>query len=91
MNWYYYKRIGLNIPWFWKKIGQLLPSMVIPTIVAICIALFANVSSYFGIILWGGIFVMVYAVFLWLFGMNRFERDLISVPLSKLMRRLRRE
>ena len=90
MNWYYHKRIGLNIPWFWKKIVQLLPSMIVPATVAVCIALFARVESYFHILLWGCVFVAVYAVFLWLFGMNRYERDLVAVPLEKIVRRLRR-
>ena len=90
MNWYYYRRIGLNIPWFWKKICQLLPSMVVPTIAAVCIALFAHIESYFHIMLWGCVFVAVYALFLWFFGLNKFERDLIAVPVEKILRRLRR-
>ena len=90
MNWYYYRHIGLNIPWFWKKICQLLPSMAVPAIVAVCIALFAHVESYFHIMIWGCVFVAVYAVFLWLFGLNRFERDLITVPAQKILRRLKR-
>ena len=90
MNWYYYRRIGLNIPWFWKKICQLLPSMVVPAVVAVCIALFARVENYFHIVAWGCVFVAVYAVFLWLFGLNRFERELITGPLDKVLRRLKR-
>ena len=90
MNWYYHRRIGLNIPWFWKKICQLLPSMVIPAAAAVCIALFATVESYFHIVIWGCVFVAVYAFFLWFFGLNRFERDLVTVPMEKILRRLRR-
>jgi hypothetical protein len=90
MNWYYHKRIGLDIPWFWKKIRQLLPSMVVPAAVAVCIALFATVENYFHIVLWGCVFVAVYAVFLWLFGLNRFERDLVTGPLDKVIHRLKR-
>ena len=90
MNWYYYKRIGLNIPWFWKKISQLLPSMAIPAAVAVCIAIFATVESYVHIVLWGCVFVAVYALFLWFFGLNRFERDLVAVPAGKILRRLKR-
>ena len=90
MNWYYHKRIGLHIPWFWKKNCQLLPSMIVPATVAVCIALFARVESYFHILLWGCVFVAVYAVFLWLFGLNRYERELVTVPLGKIVRRLKR-
>lgn len=84
MNWYYYKKIGLNIPWFWKKICQLLPSMILPAVVAILIAIFAPIHSYLGIMVWGAVFVVVYAACLWFFGMNRSERDLIADPLRRI-------
>ena len=58
--------------------------------VAVCICLFAHVSSYFHILLWGCVFVAVYAFFLWFFGLNKFERDLVAVPASKIWRRIRR-
>ena len=84
MNWYYYHKIGLNIPWFWKKICQLLPAMIVPAIVAILIAVFAPVHSYFGILLWGAVFTAVYGAFMWLFAMNRSERELIAGPLRRI-------
>ena len=90
MNWYYHKHIGLDIPWFWKKIRQLLPSMIVPAVVAVCIALFARVESYFDIVIWGCVFVAVYGVFLWLFGLNRYERDLVLGPVGKIVARLKR-
>ncbi len=90
MNWYYHKHIGLDIPWFWKKIRQLLPSMIVPAVVAVCIALFARVESYFDIVVWGCVFVAVYGVFLWLFGLNRYERDLVLGPVGKIVARLKR-
>ena len=74
----------MNIPWFWKKICQLLPSMVVPAVVAVCIALFARVENYFHIVVWGCVFVAVYAGSMWLFGLNRFERGLVSGVARKL-------
>ena len=35
----------------------------------------------------GCIFVAVYGLSLWLFGMNRYERELVARPLSRLLRR----
>ena len=43
MNRYYYKHIGLNIPGFWRHISHLLPAMVLPTTVAVLLAVFAAV------------------------------------------------
>ena len=46
MNRYYYKHIGLNIPGFWRRISHLLPAMVLPTTVAVLLAVFLVVSLY---------------------------------------------
>lgn len=90
INWYYRRKIGLDVSRFWRRIAQLLPSMLVPAIVAVLIARFAQVDSYLQIALWGCAFVAVYAGSLWLFGMNRYERGLVSSMLGKIFRRGRR-
>ena len=90
INWYYRRKIGLDVSRFWRRIAQLLPSMLVPAIVAVLIARFAQVGSYLQIGLWGCVFVAVYAGSLWLFGMNRYERGLVSSMLGKIFRRGRR-
>ena len=90
INWYYCKRIGMDVRRFWRRIAQLLPSMLLPAIVAVLIARFAQVGSYLQIALWGCVFVAVYAGSLWIFGMNRYERGLVSSMLGKIFRRGRR-
>ena len=84
MNWYYCKRIGLNIPAFWKHLFHLLPAMLLPAAAALLIAVFAKIDSYWGCLLWGLVFVAVYAGSMWLFGLNRFERGLVSGVARKL-------
>ena len=90
INWYYHRIVGLNIPRFWRKIFQLLPSMAIPLLAAVAIALWAPVYGYLGVVLWGAVFVAVYAFFLWFFGMNRYERDLVTTPVRRILRRFGR-
>ncbi|MBQ2061193.1 MAG: polysaccharide biosynthesis C-terminal domain-containing protein, partial [Oscillospiraceae bacterium] len=90
INWYYHRIVGLNIPRFWRKIFQLLPSMAIPLLAAVAIALWAPVYGYLGVVLWGAVFVAVYAFFLWFFGMNRYERELVTTPVRRILRRFSR-
>ena len=45
---------------------------------------------YLDILIWGCVFVVVYAVSLWLFGMNRYERGIVTGVLGKFRRRRRR-
>lgn len=84
MNWYYYRRIGLDIPAFWRHIGHLLPSMLLPAVAAVLLAIFVHPTSYWELIPPGCLFVAVYAVSVWLFGMNRYERGLVTEPLRRL-------
>ena len=64
--------------------------MALPLVAAVAIAVWAPVHGYLGVVIWGAVFLVVYAFFLWFFGMNRFERGLISGPVNKILRRLKR-
>ena len=87
MNWYYYRRIGLNIPAFWRHIFHLMPSMILPAAAAVLLSVFVHPTSYWELIPPGCAFVAVYGVSLWLFGLNRYERGLVTGPLRRLTRR----
>ena len=87
MNWYYHRRIGLNIPAFWKHIFHLIPAMIVPAGAAIALAIFVHPTSYVGLILPGCSFVLIYAICMWLFGLNRYERDLILSPIRRILHR----
>lgn len=87
MNRYYHRRVGLDIPAFWRHICHLLSAMVLPTITAVLLALYVHPASYWELIPPGCLFVAVYAVSMWLFGMNRYERGLITEPLRRLRHR----
>ena len=85
MNWYYNKYIGLDIPRFWRRITALLPSLVVPAIAAILIACLAHVSGYFGILLWGGIYVVIFIISVWILGLTPREKELVSTPLKHMI------
>ena len=87
MNWYYYRRNGLDIPSFWRHIFHLMPSMLPPAAAAVLLAVFTHPTTYWELIPPGCAFVAVYAISVWLFGLNRYERSLITGPLRRLTRR----
>ena len=90
INWYFRHYVGLDVRWFWVRIARLLPSMILPAVVAVLIAVLAPVSGYLDILIWGCVFVAVYAASLWLFGMNRYERGIVTGVLNKFRRKRRR-
>ena len=90
INWYFRRHVGLDVRWFWVRIARLLPSMLVPAMVAVLIAVLAPVSGYLDILIWGCVFVAVYVASLWLFGMNRYERGIVTGVLDKFRRKRRR-
>lgn len=77
MNWYYWKRIHLSIPYFWKN---LLPLFVVPAALCACTLFLSAVIDFYCIpALLAGILVytLFYAALSWLFIMNDYEKSLI--------------
>ena len=90
MNRYYHRRVGLDIPRFWLRIRHLVPAMVVPGLAAVAAAVFLSPTGYLQIAGILCVFVTVYSASMWLFGMDRYERDLFSGPVKKLLRRVKR-
>ena len=85
LNWYYWKKIELNIPKFWREIGRV---FIIPLIM--CIAfLMAGVwinwydlsTMLLGII----IFTVIYFILNWRLVMTDYEKELLISPLRRIV------
>lgn len=78
MNWYYHKKIGINIVYFWKEIAKFVPALIAPCLLGVVLM---NCLSFTSIaMLVGGIVVYaaVYCASMWLLGMNAEEKTLIT-------------
>ena len=84
MNYYYWKRIGLDIPAFWKAITPILPAFLIPAIVGHLINQFWHLDSYMEILISATIISVIYGISVWLFSMNEYEKNLLRKPLQKV-------
>lgn len=87
MNWYYHKKVGLNIFYFINQIALLLPSMIIPAIVGYLCMHFFNLNFIPNFIGFASLFIVVFAISLWLLGLNKYEKDLITKPINKVFRK----
>ena len=83
MNIIYDKLININIKYFWKNIYQITVSVFLALIFGIVIMLFVNIDSLYELVLYGGIYVIIYLTSLWLFGMNNDEKQLIIKIFNK--------
>lgn len=86
MNWYYWKKTGLEIGRFWKELGKV---YIIPLLLcAITLLLAQHVDFYnLGTMLLGiVIYAIVYCALSWLLVMNEYEKDLIREPVKRLLK-----
>lgn len=87
MNWYNHRKVGLNMLIFWKEIAKIIPSMLFPIITGIFINKYLNLYNLPVFLVSGLIYVFVFAFSVWKFGMNKYEKNLISSPIAKITKR----
>lgn len=87
MNWYYYKHIGLDIWYFWRKIVRFIPSLIIPCIVGVLIMVFVPMNSLVVLGVWIVLYAAVYCLSMYFLGMNNEEKRMVMGPIRKLIKR----
>lgn len=88
INWYYYKRIGLDIPLFWKNILQMCPVMIVMGTAGWFILNAISVNNWLVFFLLAIVYTAIYFLLSYRFMMNQYERDTIMVPVKKILRKL---
>lgn len=83
MNWFYHKKIGLDMFYFWKQIGKFVPALITPIIAGILLNLVES-KSLIGFVVRVVVYLMVYAISMYFFGMNQFEKEQVGKILQKI-------
>lgn len=87
MNWFYWKKMHLNIPAFWKTIGK----MTIPVLPLFAISFFAikmfGVNSRIRLFMGIVIYAICYLAIIWKFVANSYEKSLVSSKLRNISMR----
>lgn len=84
MNIYYQKRQGIDIVAFWKEIIRM---SIIPIIISVVFRLVIseyNIDSWSEWLIFVSLFVAMYLPIFYLFSMNKYEKDLLKLPLNRL-------
>ena len=87
INIYYHKKCNIDVLLFWKNILRILFALVIPILSGVLIVKYIDLYSVWNLILFIGIYTIIYCVSVWLFGMNKYEKDFISKPIRKIFKR----
>lgn len=85
MNWYYWKKINLNIPRFWKSISNIFVIPVILGVVFSVINIFVDFNTWGLMFLAIGIYTALFIVMSWLFVMNGYEKDIFVGPVKGII------
>lgn len=87
MNWHYQARVGLDIRVFWGQMFLLSRGMVPALAAGFIISNWVDVSQIELLLLFGCLYVAIYAVGVWWLGMNDYERLLIKSTVFRLVAR----
>lgn len=83
MNWFYYKKIGLNIPGYWKNISMIFIKMLpVLGLFVLVNTLVPNVS-WTALIIKIGLCSIVAIIYCYIVVLNRSEKDLITEDFKK--------
>lgn len=78
MNWYYQKRIGLDMAFFWKEILGFVPSWILTCLFGFAFVSCVEINGW-GMLLCAVIlYTAVYGAVMWRFGMNVYEKQLVQ-------------
>ena len=89
INWYYYKKIGIDIPLFWKNIIKMSPVMFTMGIVAWIVIERIILDNWIVFFVVAAVYAIIYFLFAYRFMMDQYERDIVMVPVKKVLRKLR--
>ncbi len=84
MNWYYHYKVGLDMPYFWNQILRLLPALVLPALLGVGMVVAVGQFRVLSFLLCGAVYVLVFCISMWGFGMNSYEKGLIRRPIKKV-------
>lgn len=84
MNWYYHKKMGINVVRFWKSILQMSKALIPVIILACCIISFIPFGTSLQYLSGIMIFTGVYSISMWIFGLNIEEKQLLIKTMKKM-------
>lgn len=84
MNWYYHRKIGLDMVYFWKKIGDIVPALLLALLAGMLLRLAVPASGWGTLLLSCLLYAGAYGMILWRFGLNAYEKELVKTLLRKI-------
>ena len=74
MNWYYHKRMHIDIRVFWKAILYIIPALILPSLLGIWMCNNIIIDNFFQLALNLLVYTITYVISLYFWGMNQQDR-----------------
>ena len=84
MNWYYHKKIGLDIPAYWKMAASVTLKTVPMALPAVLLNLLLPYGGWLILLTKIGLYSLVYLVYSWRFILGEYEKNIARSLLKKL-------
>ena len=88
MNIYYNRRIGLNIPLFWRNIIRMTMPVLVVLLFGYGINNLVGQSSIFLLACNIVLYTIIYVVIMWFFGLNMYEKELFMSPIKNIVNKV---
>lgn len=89
MNWYYWKKIKLNIPRFWKSVANIFVAPVVLGVTFSIINIYIDLNNWAIMFVGIGLYTILFALISWLFAMNDYEKDIFRGPVKRVINRFK--
>ena len=88
MNWYYSQRANIDIKGFWLNIIKICPSSILLMLGGMIATQFIMIDSWVKLLLAIAVYSLLYCVLNWIFSMNKYEKELIILPMRRVKLKL---
>ena len=89
INWYYHRKIGIDIPLFWENILKMSPVMFLTGTIAWFVLDRLPLDNWLTFFCAAAVYTAVYFLLAYRFMMDPYERDIVMVPIQKILRKLK--
>lgn len=86
MNIFYYKKTHIDIPRFWKNILKMTIPISIITLLGFIIKSIIPMTTNLKLIIEIIIYVFLYIILMWKFGMNEYEKEILRKPIKRILK-----
>jgi O-antigen/teichoic acid export membrane protein len=83
MNWYYQKKLGLDVITFWKEIVKFFPALVMPGLLGIVILTLFKITNFIELLLFVFLYSVCYIASMWFLGLNDYEKSIYYQSLKQ--------